>query len=382
MDKPMKILKLIFINVIFCSLAYGQIDYFSYKTYTLQPDIYQREYSEGKAFTVNHGKSGNIDFSLPIFSHSSNKYAANKINKMLQISELEILKGFERKSIFEKVSYDGGGIYGGKTDINFEIFSNTQNLLSVRINNSSCGATCAYWVNYYNFNSGNGDLVQLNDLFTKTGYLKFYELVAERRVADLNKELIKKITPDERQNYSNIADCYENDELEDFYIKNNILYIDGENCFHKGQKFDGIEIVSGIKLAEFEKYFNDYGKSLFSITNDSIEKYRSNGLPQLFEGTIAGQNVLLVLNINYYPSFNEVKAEYVYSKYGKGIYLEGKIDNNRLILTEKLAVTNDTGLIKYVDNGFIKADIKKNKIVGIWTNKDETKTYKLSLKRK
>lgn len=378
----MKILKLLVIKIMFCSLAFGQTDYFSHKIYTLQPDIYQREYSEGKAFTINHGKSGTIDFSFPIFSNPSNKYAVNKINQMLQISELGILKGFETKSIFERVSYDGGGIYGGKTDINFEIFSNNDSILSVRINNSSCGATCAYWINYYNFNSGNGDNVHLTDLFTEAGYSKFNELVAEKRIADLRKELIEKITPDERENYSNIADCYENDKLEDFYIKNKILYIDGENCFHKGQKFDGIETVSRIKLSEFKKYLNAYGKGLFSISSDPIKAHRSNGLPQLFEGKIAGQNVLLVLNINYYPSSNEAKAEYVYAKYGKGIFLEGKIYNNQLILTEKLAVTNDTGLISYVDNGFIKADFDDQKIVGTWTSKDKTKTYKLSLKRK
>jgi hypothetical protein len=378
----MKILTVIIVALVFCSISYGQAKYFAFKNYKIQPDLYRRDYSEGKAFTVNHGKPENDDFSFPIFSNPSNKYAASKINQMLQISELEILKGFETKSIFERVSYDGGGIYGGRTDINFKVHNNNDKVLSVEFDQSSCGATCTYWVRYYNFNSGNGDLVQLKELFTETGFQKFFEFVAKRRVADLKKELVKKVELGERENYLNIIDCYEKDELEDYYIKNNSLYIDGENCFHKNQKFDGIETVSKFKTAELKKYLNAYGKSFFSVTGDSIKKYRSNALPQLFEGTIAGEKVLLVLNVDYYPDLNEVRAEYVYSRYGKGIFLEGKIDNNELSLTEKLPETDDSGLIDYIDNGFIKAEFVGQKIVGTWTNKDKTETYALSLKRK
>jgi hypothetical protein len=378
----MKKLAAFLIVLAYCSSSYGQTKYFTYKNYKIQPDMYRREYYEGKAFTSNLGKPETDDFSFPIFSNPSNKYAATKINQMLQISELEILKGFETESIFERVSYDGGGIYGGKVGISFKVQNNNDKVLSVEFNESSCGATCAYWIKYYNFNSGNGDLVQLTDLFTKTGYQKFFEFVTKRRVAELKREIIKRVKPDERENYSNIIDCYEKDDLEDYYIKNNLLYIDGENCFHKGQKFDGIETVSKFKPAEFKKYLNPYGKSLFSVTKDSIKKYRSNALPQLFQGTIAGQNILLVLDIDYFAEFNEARAEYVYSKYGKGIFLEGKINNTELSLTEKLPKATDTGFINSVDNGFIKAEFDGQKIIGTWTNADKTITHKLSLKRR
>jgi hypothetical protein len=382
MCKLMKTLMVFILILMFCLLSYGQAKYFSFKDYKIQPDIYRRDYFEGKAFTPNLGKSETIDFSFPIFSNLSNQYAASKINQMLQISELEILKGFETESIFERISYDGGGIYGGRTDVKFKVQNNNNRVLSIEFHQSSCGATCTYWVKYYNFNSGNGDLVQLTDLFIETVYQKFFEFVTKRRIADLKKELVKKVEPDEREHYSNIINCYEKDNLEDYYIKNNVLYIDGENCFHKGQKFDGIERISKFKTTEFKKYLNTYGKSLFSVTKDSIKKYRSNALPQLFQGTIAGQNVLMVLNIDYFAEFNEAKAKYVYSKYGKGIFLIGKIDNNELTLTEKLPKVRDNGLIDYVDNGFIKAEFDGQKIVGTWTNKDKTETHELSLKRK
>lgn len=375
----MKSIALILIVLAACSFSYGRAKYFAYQNYKVQPDLYRRDYSEGKAFTTNFGKSGTIDLSFPIFSNSSNKYAASKINQMLQISELKILKGFETESLFEKISYDGGGIYGGSTHIKFKVHDNNDRVLSIKFDQSSCGATCTYWVTYYNFNSGNGDSVQLKDLFTEKGYQKFFDFVTKRRTANLRKELVKKVETEQRENYSNIIDCYERSDLEDYFVKNNLLFIDGENCFHKSQKFDGIETVSQFKSSEFEAYLNAYGKTLFGLTNRAVEKYRSNFLPQLFHGKIGNQNVLLVLNNGYE---DVVRAEYVYSKYGNGIYLEGKIQGKLLSLVEKLPKPNETGLINYVDNGFIEANFDGRNITGTWTNQDKTKIYNLALSRK
>jgi hypothetical protein len=88
---------------------------------------------------------------------------------------------------------------------------------------------------------------------------------------------------------------------------------------------------------------------------------------------------MLVLNNGYE---NEMKAEYVYSKYGKGIYVEGKIKANELSLTEKLAQPRESGFIDYVDNGFIEARFDGQNITGTWTNKDKTITHELLLTRK
>jgi hypothetical protein len=88
---------------------------------------------------------------------------------------------------------------------------------------------------------------------------------------------------------------------------------------------------------------------------------------------------MLVLNYGYE---NEMKAEYVYSKYGKGIYVEGKIKANELSLTEKLAQPRESGFIDYVDNGFIEARFEGLNITGTWTNKDKTITHELLLTRK
>lgn len=375
----MKNLPAIILILVLCSFVYPKENYFAYQTYKIQPDKFIRTYEDGAAFTNNAGEIKTEDFSFPIFSKSINNYAANKINQTLQISELEILKGFETKSIFEIVSYDGGGMYGGKTNLKFRVFDNNSKILSVKLDQSSCGATCTYWVKYYNFNSGNGDLIQLKDLFTPKGFEKFIVFAFKRRVIELKNEIHSKLPPAERSDFENLIGLYKTDDLTDFYVRNNALYIDGENSFHKNQKFSGIKTISKFNLSEFKSDLNDYGKSIFGLNNKAVKNYRSNLLPQLFQGKIGEQNVVLVLNLDYE---NHIEAEYVYSKYGKGIFLDGKIKDNKLSFTEKISKTTENGMITQVDNGFIEAEFDGQKIIGNWQNHDKTKTFNLSLSRK
>lgn len=376
----MKTLLTVALILTFCSFADARNKYFSLKTYKIRPDIYERTYEEGNSYTYNAGEAESDQFSFPIFSKRINNYSANKINQTMQISELEILKGFETKSIFERVSYDGGGIYGNKVSIKFDVFDNTNRVLSVQFNQTSCGATCAYWVKYYNFNSGNGDLIQLKDLFTEKGYEKFFAFVTNRRLAQVKDEIRRKVEPKYRESFfESISNAYKVDDLTDFYIKDNNLYIDGENSFSKNAKFEGIETVSKFNLSEFKSHLNDYGKSIFGLNNKAVKKYRSKVLPQLFQGKIGNQNVVLFLNTGYEK---EMKAEYVYSKYGKGVFLEGKLENNKLSLTEKLPKPNEKGFTNYVDNGFIEADFDGQNMTRIWRNSDKTKTFDLKLSRK
>jgi hypothetical protein len=335
--------------------GYGQNAYFQYKSERLDND-----------------------FSFPIFSNSYNSYSANKINQLLQIGELKVLSGFEENNLFEVISIDDGRIYGGKVGIDFTIYDNNSRVLSVKLNQASCGATCTYWVRYYNFNSGNGDLVQLKDLFTEKGFDEFFSYATKRRIKKLKKEIQRLKLPKNGLSEA-ISSSYKVDDLKDFYIKNNSLFLDGENSFLKNDKFYGIETVTKFGLPEFKTYLNSYGKSLFCLRKISPKKYRSNVLPQLFHGKIGNSKVILVLNTGYE---DEMRAEYIYTKYGKGIYLVGKIDGDKITLTEKLPKPRESGFIDYVDNGTIEAKFDGKTMVGTWLSKDEKTTYSLRLERK
>ena len=91
--------------------------------------------------------SKDSDFAFPII-YSDDSLITLKINTHLQLAELELLKGYERRNIFEKVSINDGRIYGGRVSILYQILQNTKNVFSVQFDESSCGMTCAYWKIY------------------------------------------------------------------------------------------------------------------------------------------------------------------------------------------------------------------------------------------
>lgn len=322
--------------------------------------------SQSNYFKIKSEKLKN-EFSFPIIEDSLHPKIERKINLLLQLSELEVVKSKGINNIFKKISFDNGTIYGGKVSIDYKIHNNSKKALSIQFNESSCGATCSYWVKYYNFNSGTGELFQLKDLFTEQGYQAFYRIAKIKRVANFKKELLK-LDSIERNYFNDIISCYENDNLTDFYIKNNNIFIDGENCFSKNQKFNGFTTVTRFKLKYFKKYLNSFGRSLFGLSEDFIGDFNSNSLPQLFEGKIADEKVIMVLNFDFE---NDLKAEYTYEKYGIGIYLEGTLEDEKLILNE----------IKNSDlkKGSIKADYNGNTIIGNWS--DKKNSYKVFLSK-
>lgn len=338
---------LTFLVLTFANIVNGQTNYFEFKT------------------------AKNNEFSFPIFYRAADTTTTRNINQLLQLSELELLDGYQKNNIFEKVSIDNGTIYGGKVEISFTMLSNNSKVLSMTFNESSCGATCAYWVRYYNFNSGNGDLVQLKDYFTPDGFINFNKKVLKKRTAKFKNEIME-VDSTEREYLLGVLGCYESDGLEDYYIKDTTVFIDGENCLSKNQKFYGLDMITKFNLAEFKNYLNDYGKAVFGITKNSVAKYHSNELPQLFEGSIdSSLQILLILNHGYQ---NKMRGVYAYLKYGRGIYLEGELNNKELNLTENTD--------NFDENGYISATFDGNNIIGTWTNKNKSKTLKLVAKRR
>ena len=80
-----------------------------------------------KYFTCKSLTSGK-EFSFPVFSLAADSFTTRNINQLLQLSELELLDGYQKKNIFEKISVDNGTIYGGKTNISFDILTNSSKI--------------------------------------------------------------------------------------------------------------------------------------------------------------------------------------------------------------------------------------------------------------
>lgn len=326
----------------------------------------------GQNYIPYYNEYSGEDFQFPIFRGTSNKYAVEKINQLLQISKLEILKGYEENNIFERVSYkeEDGNLIGGMMNIKFEVLSNTDKTLSIKFDLCVCGASCSYWINYFNFNTGNGDLFQLSDLFSDEGYKQFSEYAAKKRTNVFRKNLVG-VDSLFIANYIAIYGCYDDINFADFYIQNNSLFLDGNDCFTLNSILENINTVCEFQINEIEPYLNAYGKSVFGLNQDSVAKHQSKSLPQLFNGFIGKKQILLV--INEYDN-NNIVAYCFYAKEGKKTDLLGQVNEGILTLEEK-----DTN---FQTIGAIKATYEGTTINGTWTDKKTGKSYKLWLTRK
>lgn len=336
------------LNLLFLNILQAQNPYFSYKTI---------KYVE--------------DFSFPLFSHAKDSLSTQKINQFLQLSELSLLKGFEKDNIFEQIMYDEAA-KGGMEELNVTVLENTPTILAVEVNNSYLSATSFHTTTYHNFNTQNGELIHLKDLFTETGYKVALDLIVKKQISQLKKE-IAKIKKDEiNEDFELIMQAYQQDKSPNFYLKGKNIYVNGINHFPRGMNISGIETLCKFNLNEgLEENLSEYGKQIFGISTGNMAEFHSQSLPQLFRGVIAGQKVLMILESNTYD--NDIIGKYAYMKHGIGITLSGKWTETTLDLTEQTADFEDNGYINATFNGF--------EMTGTWTNKDRKKSYKLSLKR-
>ena len=332
-------------------------------------------FSQSRHFGYKTIKNKDNNFSFPIFDQLSDSSITNKINQHLQLSELEIIVPKASGNFYENISQNKGGLYGGKVDISFQLLRNDKKILSLKFDESACGITCAYWVKYYNFNAGNGDLILLSDLFTIEGFKKFRVRIDNKRFETLKRSadsLRVKGDPDLLKDFLDEEfSCFKEDDLSDFYIRGNSIIIDGDNCLSKNEKSGGYEMECVFHLNEFREFLNDYGKTVFSGISGNISAYHSKNLPQLYWGTLGDSRILMILR----PSYkDEIEGIYTYTKYGVGINLKGSLNDTDLSLTE----LNDD----FEENGSIEATFTPNNISGTWTSTDKKRKFRIRLVRK
>lgn len=314
--------------------------------------------------------SGNLHF--PVFYRKpADTRTTEKINQYLQLSELELLNGLQTKTIFEKVKIDDGSLYGRKWDMTYSIYSNNEKVLSLGFDESSSGMTTHYWSRYYTFNAKNGDVIQLSDLFTLQGYRKFHKYLIKKSIREFRKQLLGiDTTITNNSDWDEIIPELGQSNITDFYIKGTSIILDGNNLLNKDQKI-AMDITVKFKLPEFESYLNDYGKCIFGLKSGDIAEYRSCSSPQLFTGKIDKYPVLFIIRQIY---ANEYEGIYCYQKFGKGIYMTGKVANGKIKLEEKTD--------QLENRAFIKGKITQDSITGTWTKNVKGPSLQLLVYRK
>ncbi len=324
--------------------------------------------------------SGGDDFSFPVFSKTKGDKATTRINQFLQLTELYFVS--ERPvsaHIFHQAKANDGSIYGGKVSIAPSIYSNNRRVLSLGFYEASSGATTHYWRQYYTFNSGNGDRIELRDLFTPEGYNAFKDIVLERRSAKYRKEVEKKVESDDRETFLTVLGSFEYDEFSDFYIQQQAIVIDGWNMLGKSLIFNDLDMTTRLPLPVFRKYLNDYGRAVFGISRGNTSKFRSKQLPQLFSGTVDGTYpVVMVLRDDGDDSFGAYHGLYAYLRYGDALMIAGNDNNDQIDLTERLLspkiINNELGPHRRIqDNGYISGKLSGLTFSGTWTDLSRSK---------
>lgn len=331
----------------------------------------------GQPLGVTTIRKGN-DFKFPIVSSPTKSYAASRINRFLQLSELySIAKAPYTSSIFDQAQINDGSIYGGKHSVVATIYSNNGGIFSTGVSSSACGATCTWWTKYYTFNVANGDRIELQDLFSTSGYQTFMKLAIEKRARKYRREVEKKVELEHQGAYLETLPCLANDQTPDFYITDSSLTLDGERCLTKGQKFDGLDMRVTFKLAEVRSYLNPYGNAVFDNRYSTLKRFRSSRLPQLFEGKVDGKYpIAMVLT---YEFENRLWGMYAYLRYGKGLSLRGDATNGEISLTEYTlspdVTSNELGEYqKVLENGRIRGKLSEGRFDGVWTDLENTRS--------
>lgn len=322
------------------------------------------------------GKGGHLNF--PIIAPENEGENVRKINHFLQLHELGLLQGKHDRHAFERVYWLDDFMPRGKVSMDYEIHQNSSNVLSIGFQEAFDGATLSYWNAYYNFNAANGDVVQLEDLFSRRGFELFKAYLLKKRVQDLNR-LLKKdssFTSVKEQ----VLGFYESHYgLEDFYIKDGYIHIDNEDRFPKA--FFGIAELTNrptrIKVAHVTGYLNEYGRVLFGLEAGDLATYRSKSLPQLYTGRVGQSNPVIFILENPYDT--QYSGHYAYLKYGKGLHLSGKKINEIIQLNEYDGFWDFTNFNGYLQ---IKYDPKQPFLIkGKWLDDGKDKSYSFQVSR-
>lgn len=315
--------------------------------------------------------TGGASYAFPIVSNP-NKKATDKINIHLQLAELEIITGNATKDMFAQAAIDDGTIYGGKEAISYTVLENSNTNLALKLDESACGMTCAYWVRYYNFNPQTGDRYALQDFFSPANFEVFKKRMTPIRVAKL-KAQIDTLNISEEGDPSNLAsyiyDSIAEDDYEDFYFTKDSLSFDNDNLVNKNDKFFSLDHTTTIDLASIASLLNEYGKAAM-LTGTSLATYTAVAEPQLYEGTIGTLPIYLLFRPTY---DNHYEGIYAYKKYGTAITLDGEYNNNLYVFQEMNKYFKEIATFSFTKT--------PTGLKGSWTDKKK-KSLPLNAKRK
>lgn len=304
---------------------------------------------------------------FPIFQTPEKDSVSLKLNYFIQSSLLNKLISGESSDPFDALD-------SASTFLNYQVLRNDARILSVRFTMEGCGAYCENYSLTYTFNSSNGELIQIRDVFTREGYKKAKRLIAEKRKKILRETIEHKKTEIEKASAdsavadsSNSAAMILRDQLDlyeeclgwrdsttvngnDFSISDSsVWFVEGRCANHAMRAIDELdEFHNEIRIAYHPELLSDYGKYIFGLS----EKYSPRPRRfKIYSGDIAAQYPILFFENS--TSGNTVYT-YCYKKYGQIIELQVQASQGHLNLIETDGQNIEKGKfhLKRTTNGF------------------------------
>ena len=313
----------------------------------------------------------NVDLVFPIISCENSK-VKEKINTYIQLSELDIIKGLEKNSIFEKrfdeAKFTFPGIPEGLLDLNYQLLYNAQNNFSFSLYHIYQWATLSYWIEYYNFNPQNGDRYFLKDFFDSTNFHKMKEILYPhfKELFYSDKNQCKDI------NTKYYLDIFLNEEFlfEDFYFTKDSLFLDIFNILGKNDKSCFEETRFGVPILKIKHLLNEYGIAAM-ISGKNLYKYSYIGGIQFYKGKVDEKyDFYLLYSLNERKTY--LNGKFIIINTGKVYNFEGSVTNNIFEFP-----------INEIDNrkeGSVKFEFKDNCLIG--SKLDSFNRVEFSLKAK
>lgn len=222
-----------------------------------------------KVRTLQHKEDKNLTF--PIFS-GTNKTAVKKINDHLQFNFFDTTSGgIPESKLFDETRFVSDDIKAqtGYTSISYKVELNNSRILSVVFEVEGMGAYPTFYKRYFSFNSGSGEPLTPDSVFTKQGMEEIKKMLIEKRGRDIVDwiESLKEASQSVFQEDSSfiverLAACNALAHESNMYAgKEGILFYK-DDCFsHAWQPYEtNLDIKFTCK--ELDEYLSAFGKGI------------------------------------------------------------------------------------------------------------------------
>lgn len=282
--------------------------------------------------------SGDDSLKFPLVK-GGDAAATQRINTLLQVTQLKKFPGKYRQSPFEDITPQKDSP-SGVDELDYTVNASTPSFLSLNIQGEYIGASVNPFSLNYNFDIKSGEPIALQDVFTSQGLTQFVQRVRTKRLKRLDDYLSKSSSKSSRKSGDDdqgdatqmYAECRKRFATDDLSfslmsLSKDSLTVSADCATSHYQQAVMDELGTfdnSYPFAALHDLLNDYGRCL--LIDQHTDCHREGSAPQsgVFHGSLDGRYpITLVFTPSGYGS-----SGYAYDKFGKFIELSGGLEED------------------------------------------------------